>query len=399
MLGYAPGELVGCSVRQLVHPDHQQAFGAVLQNLQTGLRSCYEVTRVFRHKTGRPVPLQCTVSFLPATAHRPARIARLHVDLTPRVSAVRALVTAERDRERVLAAATDAFIALDQAGVVQEWNAAAERIFGYPAEQAVGRLLASLIVPQDQREAHAAGLRRVAAGGASTLVGHSTEMVGLHRDGHLVQIELTPWRVVSEDGTDNYYAFCRDIEERVAARAALVEANEGLRRGQAQLQAAFEASLSADAVVDGAGRLVDVNPQLCRFLDRSREQLVQLPFTDFVFAPDVVAAECALTQAGAPARERTELRFTTGDGRVVWGLASVTPMEDGPDGSRAILRIENLQAFKELESALARQSSYDAMTGCRTAGCSSNAYVRHSSRLTPLPRSPSWSCASMACAS
>ena len=110
----------------------------------------------------------CTVSFVPATPHRPASIAGLLVDLTARVSAVSLRLSAERDRERVLAAATDAYIGLDQGGVVREWNAAAERIFGYPAEQAVGQLLAALIVPQDQREAHASSRRSTSTSSPGT---------------------------------------------------------------------------------------------------------------------------------------------------------------------------------------------------------------------------------------
>ena len=368
MLGYAHGELLGCSARQLAHPDHYPDVDAAPEDVRSGVRSSYDVTRVYQHKTGRPVPVSCTVSFLPATPERPASMAVLLVDLTPRIGAVSRRLTAERDRERVLAAATDAYIALDQGGVVQEWNAAAERIFGYPVDQAVGQLLATLIVPHDQREAHAAGLERLAGGGASALIGHSTEMVGLHQDGHLLQIELTPWRVRGADGLNNFYAFCRDIGERVAARAALSEVNKRLRHGQEQLQAAFVASASADAIVDGTGLLLDANPQLCRFLNRTREQLVRRRFTDFVFAPDVVQAECALSRNECTAPERAELRFTVGDGQLAWGLASFSPMQAGPEGARTVLRIESLQAVKELESALARQSTHDAMTGLPNRG-------------------------------
>ena len=368
MLGYAHGELLGFSALQLAHPEDHHTIAAGLQDARSGAPSSYEVTRVLRHKTGRPVPVSCTVSILPGNSERPASIAGLLVDLSPRINALGRRLTAEHDRERVLAAATDAYIALDQSGVVQEWNAAAERIFGYPADQAVGQLLASLIVPHDQREAHAAGLERVRSGGASVLVGHSTEMLGLHRDGHLLQIELTPWRVRGDDGRDNFYAFCRDVGERVTARTALLEANDRLRQGQEQMQAAFEASTSADGVMDGGGVLLDVNPQMCRFLDRTREQLLHRDLTDFVFAPDVAEVTFALGQVANAASERSELRFTAGDGQVAWGLASFTPMQTGTDGSRTAVRIESLQAFKELETTLARQSTHDAVTGLPTRG-------------------------------
>lgn len=368
MLGYEPQELVGRPARELAHPDHVREVDGALASLQAGTRSSYEATRVFRHRTGRAVPMQCTVSFLPATPDRPASIGAFLVDLTPRVSADSHRLTAEQDRDRVLAAATDAYIAMDPAGVVREWNAAAERIFGYAVEEAVGQELARLIVPEDQREAHSAALRRVTAGGVTALLGRSTELTAQHRDGSPLQVELTPWRLSGPGGDEGYYAFCRDVSERVAARAALLRANELLQQGQEQLRAAFEASASADAVIDRTGLLLDVNPQMSRFLDRDRDQLVQHHITEFLVESDIAEAMSAVTDAGACSSDRIELRFTTGSGRVTWGLLSVAPMLGVPGLDRSALRIESLQASKDLESALARQSTHDPLTGLPNRG-------------------------------
>jgi cyclic di-GMP phosphodiesterase len=53
----------------------------------------------------------------------------------------------------VLAAAFDAIITIDHRGVVVEWNAAAERLFGYVRSEAIGQEMAGLIIPPQLREA------------------------------------------------------------------------------------------------------------------------------------------------------------------------------------------------------------------------------------------------------
>jgi PAS domain S-box-containing protein len=60
----------------------------------------------------------------------------------------------------ILDTALDAVVALDARGLVQEWNTAAERLFGYLRQAAVGRPLAGLIIPEAWRQAHHDGIVR-----------------------------------------------------------------------------------------------------------------------------------------------------------------------------------------------------------------------------------------------
>ena len=66
---------------------------------------------------------------------------------------------ADARREAMLEAALDCIVTMDADGLVVDFNAAAERTFGYAREEARGRSLGELIVPPELRERHAAGLR------------------------------------------------------------------------------------------------------------------------------------------------------------------------------------------------------------------------------------------------
>jgi len=79
---------------------------------------------------------------------------------------------------------------MDADGVVTAWDEGAEMLFGYSAEQAVGRPVADLIVPPELRSAHWRGLRRVAGGGESVLVGRTVEVPALDAYGRRFRVEL-----------------------------------------------------------------------------------------------------------------------------------------------------------------------------------------------------------------
>ncbi|MES2129969.1 MAG: response regulator [Pseudomonadota bacterium] len=147
----------------------------------------------------------------------------------------------EQERTRViLENSNDAFVALDADGTITDWNVQAERTFGWPADQALGRRLADLIVPPAQQPAYEAGFAGAAGG---VVMNSCLELTALCRDGRLIPIELSVASFRSGAGFVAT-AFMRDITERVrlsaevAARA--VELEEERDRAQAANRAKSE---------------------------------------------------------------------------------------------------------------------------------------------------------------
>jgi PAS domain S-box-containing protein len=126
--------------------------------------------------------------------------------LTPR-----ALETIHR---AILEVALDCIITMDAAGIVREFNPAAQRVFGYSREEAVGRELAELIIPPALRERHRLGLAHYLATGEGPVLNRRIEINALRHDGSeiLVELAISPLRV---DGAPFFTAYLRDITERV----------------------------------------------------------------------------------------------------------------------------------------------------------------------------------------
>jgi len=111
----------------------------------------------------------------------------------------------------VLRASLDAIISIDAHGHVLEFNPAAERMFGYARADVLGAEMADLIVPEEMREAHRGGMRRMLAGGAGRILDKRIELVAQRADGTHFPIEIAIMRMSGSDAT--YTGFIRDITD------------------------------------------------------------------------------------------------------------------------------------------------------------------------------------------
>lgn len=124
-----------------------------------------------------------------------------------------ALQKSEMRIRTILNTALDAFVGMDQTGRVTEWNAEAERLFGYPRDQVIGKSLAGLIIPPAYREAHQRGLSVFMETGMGLVIGGHIEVTAMHREGGEFPVELSITVMRQEEETF-FSAFIRDITER-----------------------------------------------------------------------------------------------------------------------------------------------------------------------------------------
>jgi len=125
----------------------------------------------------------------------------------------------------IIETATDAFVGIDNKGVVIDWNHQAVMIFGWTRFEAIGRPLADTIIPVQYREAHKKGMERFLETGEGPVLNRRVELTALHRDGHEFPIELTIWAIQS-NGDYRFNAFIHDITNRKASEKALQESEK-----------------------------------------------------------------------------------------------------------------------------------------------------------------------------
>ncbi len=152
-----------------------------------------------------------------------------------------------RDEQRriraILDTALDAIVAMDHRGLITGFNQAAERMFGYSRDEAVGRELSELLIPLELRQQHREGLARYLATGKGPFLDRRVETRGYRADGQEFPVEVSITRV-SDDDPPRFTGFVRDLTARVRAeqeREALLQRELGaLREAEAANRAKDE---------------------------------------------------------------------------------------------------------------------------------------------------------------
>ncbi|PYR43039.1 MAG: hypothetical protein DMF93_04180 [Acidobacteria bacterium] len=155
LLGYAQHEVVGIRNfwRTLLHQDD---LGRAAQHLREALESqTRQVPQEYRFRSadGR-YRWFFNLMHVEYDDTRPSRILWYCIDISERRTAEQALLESEERTRAILRTANDAFVRTDDGGRVVEWNKRAESMFGWPREEALGRMLADTILPESHREQH-----------------------------------------------------------------------------------------------------------------------------------------------------------------------------------------------------------------------------------------------------
>jgi PAS domain S-box-containing protein len=152
--------------------------------------------------------------------------------------------------------AFDAIIIIDDHGLVTDYNAAAEAIFGYKHQEAVGKDLAALIIPHRYREAHNQGLKVFLETGKGPLIGQRVEIEALHHDGHEfpAEVAIEKFNILTNDSSDSaFVGFIRDITKHKDAAAKLIQASKLSTLGEMATSVAHELNQPLNVIRMAAG--------------------------------------------------------------------------------------------------------------------------------------------------
>jgi diguanylate cyclase (GGDEF)-like protein/PAS domain S-box-containing protein len=258
----------------------------------------------------------------------------------------------------ILDVALDCVVVIDAEGRVVEWNPAAEVTFGYSREDARGREMAELIVPERLRNAHREALTRYLATGESRILGRRIEMPAVRSDGEEFPVEVAITRV---QGRPPLFAgHMRDITERRRRELDLEEAERKYRTLVERLPV-----VTYVAECGPAGRWLYVSPQIEEMLGYTSEEWMADPelWASRIHPQDSARVHAEEAQfAGGEGPMNSEYRMVARDGRTVWVRDSATlGREEGPDAVVEGLFVD-ITDEKESEDRLRHLATHDDLT-------------------------------------
>ncbi len=178
IFGYTAEEMIGQSIRKLLPPDRPSEEDEILARLRAGERLEHFRT-LRRRKDGGIIVVSLTISPIRAKDGRIIGASKIARDITHEVEL-------EGHFQAIVASSDDAIVSKDLNGIVRSWNAGAERLFGWTAEEMVGQSLMKIVPPErpDEEPGILARLRR------GERVDHF-ETVRVRKDGTRIHISAT----------------------------------------------------------------------------------------------------------------------------------------------------------------------------------------------------------------
>jgi diguanylate cyclase (GGDEF)-like protein/PAS domain S-box-containing protein len=228
---------------------------------------------------GQQMQFEKTQSLL---TERGITLSKLERELERREEYERQILGQRQRTETILESSHEAFICIDQQGIVQEWNAAATSTFGWKKDEVLGRSLTDLIIPDRFRDAHNRGIAHYLHTGEGPVLNRRIELPALCRDGREIPIELTISAVQIGERVE-FSCFLRDITERKRAEAALLNQ-------QATLRALTDAIPALVSLVDANEQYAYCNQQYEVVFGVATEQIIGKSLHEFL--GDELYARC-----------------------------------------------------------------------------------------------------------
>jgi PAS domain S-box-containing protein len=142
-----------------------------------------------------------------------------------KIGAIEKLHASNERNRTIVETASDAFVEMDERGLIADWNRSAEAMFGWSRDEVIGQELASVIIPEELRTAHRHGLRHYLATGEGRAVSGRLQVDAVRRNSDRFPVEVALWEVTSETSR-SFNAFVRDMSQQKATEEALASARD-----------------------------------------------------------------------------------------------------------------------------------------------------------------------------
>lgn len=267
-------------------------------------------------------------------------------DITERKRVEEALRESEEKFRLISSAAKDAIVIIGPEEEIIYWNPAAESMFGYPADEALGQNLHHLIAPSRHHEDAHRGFDHFRLSGEGPLIGKTLEMTALRRNSDEFPIELSI-SAVRIKGCWHALGMIRDISER--------------RKAEQEYKTIIHTAMDGFLVVDAhAGGFLDANEAYCKMLGYSREEVLRMRISDVeaIESPEQVRLHTEeLRSSGCAQFETRHLRK---DGQIIDVEISATYLNIR--GGVLIVFVRDITERKLNELKIRQLAYYDTLT-------------------------------------
>ncbi|MGD8295071.1 MAG: transporter substrate-binding domain-containing protein [Desulfobacterales bacterium] len=287
-------------------------------------------------------PLQMRSVFNPTQpGQSPTEVIISTEDITERKRAEADIKESEARTRAIVDFAADGIITINEQGIVEEFNSAAERIFGYKAAEVLGQNV-KMLMPEPHHSRHEQYVNNYLETGEAKILKGGRELLGRRKDGSTVPIYLAVSEVYLKDRRI-FTGIVRDISE-------LKQAEKAIRERAVELRTIFQNSPIGITYIGKDGTVLDCNDRHAEIMGSTPEKILGMNLREEIENEELRAAAL-----GALAGEQTvfEAEYTSiSGGRTLVVRSIFNPTEPGTSPTEVINTTEDITARRQMEQEL-----------------------------------------------
>src|SRR5258705_373005 len=267
LFGYSADEVIGKNVKMLMPEPYQHEHDRYIANyLDSRKPKIIGIGRevVGLRKDGSTFPMDLSVG--EAKQEGGSIFVGIIRDITERKSAERALHESAGRMRALIETAVDGAILIDARGVVLMFNPACERLFGYFADEVIGKNV-KMLMPEPYRHEHDGYIANYLDSRKPKIIGIGREVVGLRADGSTFPMDLSVGEAKHQGGGSIFVGIIRDITERKSAERALHES-------AGRMRALIETAVDGAILIDARGVVLMFNPACEKLFGYSADEVI-----------------------------------------------------------------------------------------------------------------------------
>jgi diguanylate cyclase (GGDEF)-like protein/PAS domain S-box-containing protein len=346
ILGYSQAELLGKTFQDITHPDDLESDVEQVRRMLSGELETYQMEKRYFHKDGYVVWILLSVSLVHDEEGKPLYFISQIQDITKRKEAEEKI----RFQATLLDEVGEAVIAIDLEGKVVYWNRAAEELYGWSAEETIGRPSVEVTASEDLWERADEIMSELRA--MKSWVG---EYQLRHKDGTLFPalINITP---VHDEQANlvGMISISTDITERKEAEEALKESEERFRLLVEGIKD------YAIFMLDAEGHITTWNEGARRIKGYEAQEIIGEHFSIFYPEEDAKRGRPSeeLRVAAEESHYEEEGLRVSKDGSMFWASVLITTVRDEEGNLRGFSKVvRNISERKRAEEVLRRSEA------------------------------------------
>lgn len=226
ILGYSEAELQKLTFKEISLPEELEKSIRNIKILENGENATFAEEKRYLRKDGRVIIGKVVVSAIRNPKGKPTLFVVKLEDITKRKQLEEELRASEERFRAISTSAMDAIILSDDKDHILYWNPAAEKMYGYPSNEAIGKKLAELIIPPEVQNKHSQLLSRL---GDKPISKREFGLTGVRKDCSTFPVDLSIVSVKLQD-QNCLLAIVKDITEWKAMEAKLKQERDILER-------------------------------------------------------------------------------------------------------------------------------------------------------------------------